>query len=237
MYIKKNQLKPWLKKAWVIPPKANAEFVYRMEDILALYAEPLDPDRPVICMDETSKQLISEVLEPMPRQPGQPLKYDYQYRREGVCNLFMFTEPLAGQRTVLLRSRRTKADWVACLRWLLEGPYADVSLIRLVSDNLNTHQPAAFYECLPPEEAKRLLDRVEFHYTPLHASWLNIAEIELSVLSRQCLSRRISSEEMLRIEIDAWTIQRNQACRKVDWQFTTTDARIRLKRLYPSYSA
>ena len=215
---------------------ANAEFVYRMEDVLDLYTCLLDPQHPVICMDETSKQLISEILSPVPVKPGQPAKHDYQYRRGGVCNLFMFTEPLTGWREVMIRERRTKKDWVHCMKTLLDDHYSEAKIVRVVLDNLNTHVPSAFYEVLEPAEAKRLLDRLEFHYTPKHASWLNIAEIELSVLTRQCLKRRIPDQQHLQREVNAWVKKRNNHCKKVDWQFTTFDARVRLKKLYPSFS-
>ncbi len=206
-----------------------------MEDVLDLYAQPYDPKRPILCMDETNKQLISEVREPIPLQPGQPLKYDHQYRREGVCNLFMFFEPLKGGREVILRESRTKRDWVLCLKQVVDEHFRDAEVVRIVQDNLNTHNPAAFYEVLEPAEAKRLLDRLEFHFTPVHASWLNMAEIELSVLSRQCLNQRIPTVQKLQQEVKAWVNRRNKRDRTVDWQFTTADARIRLKRLYPSY--
>lgn len=220
---------------WIIPPQADAEFVYRMEDVLTLYTLAYDAQRPVVCMDENSKQLVSETHVPLPLQPGQPAKYDYQYQREGVCSLFMFVEPLTGQRYVHVRAHRTKADWIAEMKWLAEIIYPHVSVIRVVLDNLNTHNPSASYEALVPAEARRLLDRFEFHYTPKHASWLNIAEIELSVLSRQCLSRRIPNPEELQDEAKTWEVKRNQACRLINWQFTTLEARIKLKQLYSSY--
>ena len=206
-----------------------------MEDVLDLYAEPYDPKRPIICIDEINKQLISEVQEPIAIKPGQPAKYDYQYRREGVCNLFMFFEPLTGWREVIVRERRTKEDWVLCIKQVLEEHFGEVEVVRLVQDNLNTHNPAAFYEVFEPVAAKRLLDRLEFHYTPKHASWLNMAEIELSVLSRQCLKQRIPTVQHLQTEVNAWVKQRNKSCRTVDWHFTTVNARIKLKQLYPSY--
>lgn len=233
--LEKNELKPWQKKAWVIPPKANAEFVYHMEDILDLYTQPYDPKRPVICMDETNRQLTSEVKVPIKVKPGHPAKYDTHYKREGVCNLFLFVEPLRGWRQVLVREHRTKKDWVHCLTTILEQYWDKIEMMRVVSDNLNIHNPAAFYEVYKPAKAKRLLSRLEFHNTPKHASWLNIAEIELSVLVRQCLKQRISSQECMKKEVTSWSTARNQACRTVDWQFTTEDARVKLKRLYPSY--
>lgn len=219
----------------MIPPKANADFVYRLEDVLDLYTQPYDPKRPVICMDETNRQLISEMKVPIKMKPGQPVKYDYQYKREGVCNLFMFFEPLRGWRRILVQKHRTKKDWVMCVTTILEECWDEIEIMRLVVDNLNTHNPAAFYEFFKPKKARQLLSRLEFHYTPKHASWLNMAEIDLSVLTRQCLKQRIPSQEAMEKEVDAWVTRRNQACRTVDWQFTTEDARIKLKRLYPSY--
>jgi transposase len=205
-----------------------------MEDILNLYHQPYDPDYPLVGFDETSKQLISEKREPMPTRPGQVARYDYEYKREGVRNLFMFFEPLAGWRHVEVTDRRTKVDWAHCMRQLVDELYPDAIRIRVVMDNLNTHNPAALYEVFEPAEARRILDRLEFHYTPKHGSWLNVAEIEFSVLSRQCLDRRIPDETTLKQEISAWETRRNDSNVKVDWQFTTDDARIKLKKLYPS---
>lgn len=206
-----------------------------MEDVLDLYAQPYDAKKPVVCMDETNKQLISEFREPIPIRPGQPTRYDYQYRREGVCNLFMFFEPLKGWREVIIKERRTKKEWVLCLKQLLETHYKEAEVVRIVLDNLNTHDPAAFYELFDPAEAKCLLDRLEFHNTPKHASWLNMVEIEFSVLTRQCLRQRISSLQHLQTEVATGAHERNKRCRTVDWHFTTVDARVKLKRLYPSY--
>ena len=205
-----------------------------MEDVLDVYTRPYDPMRPVVCMDETSKQLVMETRRPIPVSPGQARRYDYEYERNGVCNLFMFFEPLRGWRHVEVTDRRTKADWARCMRELAETHYPEADAIVVVLDNLNTHTPSAFYEVFEPAEAKRLLDRFEFHYTPKHGSWLNMAEIEFSVLSRQCLSRRISGKERAQREVKAWERVRNDRSSKVDWQFTTADARVRLKRLYPS---
>jgi len=229
-------LKPWLKKSGVIPPKADADFVYRMEDILDLYTQPYDAKRPLVCMDETSKQLVSEVRTPLALRPGQPARYDYEYQREGVCNVFMFFEPLRGWRAVDIRARRTKQDWVYGMKKLVEEYYPEAEVVRVVVDNLNTHNPAAFYEFFAPAEAKEILNRLEVHYTPKHASWLNMAEIELSVVSRQCLNQRIPDQQRMPREVSAWARARNEQCKRVDWQFTTADARIRLKRLYPTYS-
>jgi len=205
-----------------------------MEDILEVYQRPYDPARPVVCLDETSKQLISEKTTPIPVVPGEAARYDYEYAREGVANLFMLFAPLAGQRDVRVTERRTKKDYAACLRTLSEETYPEAEKIVLVQDNLNTHSLASLYALFPPSEAKRLADRFEVHYTPKHGSWLNMAEIEFSILGRQCLSRRIASVEALRRETTAWEARRDQAVSTVNWQFKTEDARIKLQKLYPS---
>ena len=205
-----------------------------MEDVLEVYKRPYDPKRPVLCLDETSKQLIGEVQTPVPAAPGQVAHYDYEYVRNGVANLFMVFEPLAGQRDVEVTDRRTKKDYAHCLRKIADQMYPDADRIVLVQDNLNTHSPASLYEAFDPAEAKRLADRFEFHYTPKHGSWLDMAEIELGILGRQCLSRRIDNMDDLRREAKAWETARDTAGSKVDWQFTTKDARIKLKKLYPS---
>jgi transposase len=219
---------------WVIPPKSNPDFVFHMEDVLDVYQRPYDPRRPLICMDETTKQLVGEIRTPLPPLPGVPARYDAEYVRNGVANLFLFSEPLAGQRQVRVREQRTKQDWAWVMRELIDETYADAERIVLVMDNLNTHSPASFYATFPPEVAKRLTDRLEIHYTPKHGSWLNMAEIELSVLSKQCLKRRIPTLERLRHHVAAWEEKRNQSQRKIRWQFTTKDARIKLRSLYPS---
>jgi len=218
----------------VIPPRANAEFVYHMEDVLDLYHQPHDPRYPLVCFDETSKQLVAETHLPIPAAPGRPERYDYEYQRNGVCNLFMFFAPLEGWRHVKVTDRRTKVDWAQCMRELVDVHFPHALLIRVVQDQLNTHNPAALYEVFEPQEAKRILDRLEFHYTPKHGSWLNMAEIELSVLSRQCLDQRIPDQIGLEQEVLAWQQPRNSRGATVDWRFTTDDARIKLKRLYPS---
>ena len=205
-----------------------------MEDVLEVYKRPHDPNRPVVCLDETSKQLIGEVATPVPAAPGQVAHYDYEYVRNGVANLFMICEPLAGQRDVEVTDRRTKKDYAECLRKISDEMYPDAEVIVLVQDNLNTHSPASLYEAFEPQEAKRLADRFEVHYTPKHGSWLDMAEIELSILGRQCLSRRIDNTGDLRREVTAWKTDRNSASTKVNWQFTTAGARIKLRRLYPS---
>jgi hypothetical protein len=205
-----------------------------MEDVLEVYKLPYDSMRPVVCLDETSKQLIGEARTPVPASPGQVAQYDYEYVRNGVANIFMIFEPLAGQREVEVTDRRTKKDWAQCVQKIADEMYPDAEKIVLVEDNLNTHSPASLYEAFDPAEAKRLTDRFEFHYTPKHGSWLDMAEIELGILGRQCLSRRIDNVDDLRREVEAWKVARNIRRTKVDWQFTTEDARIKLKRLYPS---
>jgi hypothetical protein len=223
-----------LSKQWCIPPKANAEFVWKMEDVLEVYKRPYDPRRPVVCLDETSKQLIGETRTPVPAAPGQVAHYDCEYVRNGVANLFMIIEPLAGQRDVEVTERRTMKDYAERLRKLSDETYPDAEVIVLVQDNLNTHSPASLYEAFPPAEAQRLTARFEWHYTPKHGSWLDIAEIELGILSRQCLSQRIDNIEKLREQTAAWEKNRDGAQVKVNWQFTTADARTKLKSLYPS---
>jgi transposase len=232
--LKRNEVKPWQKKEWCIPPEANAEFVYHMEDVLDVYKRPADPTKPIVGFDETPVQLVSETRQPLPMQPGQPERYDYEYRREGVVNLFMFFAPLQNWRHVKVTDRRTKADWAECMRDLVDVHFPEARVITVVQDQLNTHNPAALYEVFPPAEAKRILDRLEFHFTPKHGSWLNVAEIELSVLSRQCLDQRIPGQIILAQEAAAWETERNASGATVNWRFTTDDARIKLKRLYPS---
>jgi hypothetical protein len=205
-----------------------------MEDVLEVYKRPYDPKRPIVCLDETSKQLVGEVQASVPASPGQVASYDYEYVRNGVANIFMISEPLAGQRDVEVTARRTKKDYAQCLRKIADEMYPDAEKVVLVQDNLNTHSPASLYEAFEPVEAKRLADRFEIHYTPKHGSWLDMAEIELGILGRQCLSRRIDNVESLRREVKAWNATRNAAGTKVNWQFTTTNARVKLRRLYPS---
>jgi len=204
-----------------------------MEDVLEVYKRPYGPKRPQVCMDETSKQLLADKREPIPVKPGSPKKIDYEYEREGVANIFMFFEPLMGKRHVKVTERRTRKDWALAMRELSDVQYPDADVIDIVMDNLNTHSPASFYEAFEPEEARRLVNRFEFHYTPKHGSWLNIAEIELSVLSRQCLDRRMPNQDFLESEVKAWEDERNDQIVKVHWRFTTADARIKLKHLYP----
>jgi len=205
-----------------------------MEDVLDVYARPLDPARPVVCIDEGGKQLIGDVREPLPARPGSPAKEDCEYERGGMANLFMAVEPLAGWRHAEVTQRKTAADFARFLRLLSDGPYRDAERIVLVCDNLNTHGPASLYEAFAPEEARRLALRFEWHYTPKHGNWLNVAECELSVLARQCLGRRIPDLEALKREVAAWERARNVASVTVVWQFTTADARVKLKKLYPT---
>jgi hypothetical protein len=205
-----------------------------MEDVLDVYKRPYNPARPVVCLDETSKQLIGEVATPVPASPGRVAQVDYEYTRHGVANIFMMFEPLAGQRDVVVTDRRTKKDYALCLRRLADDLYPQAEVIVLVQDNLNTHSPTSLYETFEPAEARRLVNRFEVHYTPKHGSWLDMAEIELGVLSRQCLSRRIDNVATLRREIQAWKVTRDKTSANVNWQFTTADARIKLRKLYPS---
>jgi hypothetical protein len=205
-----------------------------MEDILEVYKLPYSAEEPIICIDESSKQLIKEVRDKIPVKSGKPEKYDSEYERNGVCNLFMIFAPLEGWRHIKVTERRTKIDWAECIKELVDVYFPDAEKIILVQDNLNTHKPSSLYEAFPPEEAMRLLKRLEFHYTPKHGSWLDMAEIELSTLMSQCLDRRIEDQQTLKNEIAAWEKQRNSHSAKVNWRFTAEDARIKLKRLYPT---
>jgi len=224
-----------MKAYWCIPPEQNAAFVAAMEDVLEVYSRPYDPARPVICMDEKPYQLLGEVREPIPAEPGDVEKVDSEYKREGTCSIFIFTEPLAGWRYAKALEHRTKTDWAHRVKWVLDNQYPDTEKVVLVMDNLNTHVISSLYETFHPEEAFRLAQRLEIHYTPKHGSWLDIAEIELSALSAQCLgTRRIPTIELLDKELAAWETRRNANQKGVDWQFTTADARTKLKRLYPA---
>lgn len=220
----------------MIPPQANAEFVAAMENVLDVYRRPFDASRPVVCMDETPRQLIGCTRVPLPGRPGQPAREDYEYERLGVCNVFMACEPLAGRRMTKVTERKTKIDWAHFLEDISQR-YPKAQRITLVMDNLNTHSPASLYETFEPDKAKALWDRFEFIYTPKHGSWLNMAEIELNVLIGQCLDRRIDSIDTLRSEVAAWQARRDQLNAKIDWQFTADNARIKLKRLYPTFQA
>lgn len=219
---------------WCIPPDADAAFVCQMEEVLDVYQRPHDPHRPVVCLDEGTKQLVSETRQPRPAQPGHRAIIDFEYARQGTANLFMLFAPLEGWRHVRVTEQRTRCDWAHCVRDLVDVQFPNAETVVLVMDNLNTHHPASLYEAFPPAEAHRIAAKLEIHYTPKHGSWLNMAEIELSVLARQCLDRRIPDQATLSHEAAVWEVQRNAQAASVDWQFTTDDARIKLKHLYPS---
>lgn len=218
---------------YVIPPEQSAEFVAHMEDVLELYQQPYDPKHPVLCMDEQPVQLVKETRIPLPARPGQPESVDYEDERNGTANIFLFTEPLAGWRKAVVTERRTAVDWATEIQRLLTEDYAASETVVRVCDQLNIHKLASLYQAFPPATARLLVERLENHHTPQHGSWLNIAENELSALTRQCLNRRIPDRQTLEEETTAWYSERNQLQKSVDWQFTTADARIRLKRLYP----
>lgn len=220
---------------WCIA-RTDAHYIAAMEDILDLYERPYNPQEPVMCFDETSKQLISETRTPLPMQSGKPVRYDYEYERQGTRNLFMFFEPLGNWRHVAVTQRRTRQDFAHQMQWAVDARYPEVDCIHVVLDNLNTHSKAALYETFPPEEARRILNKLCFHFTPKHASWLNMAEIEFSVFSRTCLRQRIPDEHSLKRHLHALENERNTRQATVNWQFTCADARIRLKHLYPSIS-
>jgi hypothetical protein len=205
-----------------------------MEDVLDVYHRPYDATRPVVALDEASKQLVGETVQPLPPEPGQPERFDYEYVRNGTANLFMMSEPLAGWRHAMVTDRRTAKDFAEAVRWPAEDVYPEAERIVLVMDNLNTHKLASLYEAFPPEQARRIAERIEVHHTPKHGSWLNVAEIELSVLARQCLDRRIESVEELLKALEPWEIERNDRKVGIEWRFTTADARIKLRRLYPA---
>ena len=205
-----------------------------MEDVLDVYTRPYDPRRPLVCLDETSVQLVGEKRIPVPMAPGRPARYDYEYERNGVAAVFMLTEPLRGWREVVVGDHRTAIDFADVIKHLVDVHFPEVEQIALVMDQLNTHTPGSLYEAFPPAEAKRLADKLEIHHTPKHGSWLNMAETELSVLTRQCLDRRIPDRDTLVHEVNAWGHNRNVNQNDIDWRFTTADARIKLKRLYPA---
>ncbi|RWI99866.1 IS630 family transposase [Mesorhizobium sp.] len=227
-----NDLKPWRKDMWCIP-KVDAEYVARMEDVLDLYAETPDPKRPVVCFDESPTQLVGEVRQPIPAAPGRLERYDYEYRRNGTANLFIFLDAHRPWRKVKVTERRAAADFAHCMRDLADVHYPEAACIRVVLDNLSTHTPAALYQALPPLEARRILRRLEFHYTPKHASWLNMVEIEIGVLRSQCLDRRIESRDRLVSEAAAWENQRNNSGDRINWMFSTEQARLKLAKAYP----
>ena len=222
-----------MKKRWCIPKDYNGEFVARMEDILDTYAMPYDPRIPLICMDEQPCQLLGHIIEPIPMKPGKPHREDYEYKREGTCSIFILTEPLRGWRHIEATKQRTKLDWALQINQLLTNFYPDAERIRLVLDNLNTHTIGSLYQAFPAEQARKLAKRLELHYTPKHGSWLNIAEIELSAVTRQCLNRRIPDINILNGQLSVWERNRNESAKHVNWHFSTDQARGKLKHLYP----
>ena len=231
-HTQKNVLQPHRKQQWVIPPKQNAEFVAAMEDVLEMYQRPRDPRRPQVCLDEQSKQLLKETRVPIPAAAGRVARHEYE--RNGTANLFLLFAPLEGWRHVKVTERRTKQDFAAVIRELVDVHFPAAEKIVLVMDNLNTHKVASLYEAFPPAEARRLIEKLEIHYTPKHGSWLDMAETELSILTKQCLDRRIPDREVLGREVVAWEEPRNAQRATMDWRFTTEQARIKLKRFYPS---
>ena len=233
--LKDNKLKPWQRKMWCIP-SVDATFVTRMEDVLDLYAEAYDPKKPVVCIDEVLKQLISETRPTIQSKPGKPLRYDYEYKREGTANIFMMIDRRRGWRRAKVTERRCNQDYALLMRDLVDVHYPDADIIRVVQDNLNTHKPESLYVTFPAEEARRILRRLEFHYTPKHASWLNMAEIEIGVLSQQCLDRRIGKFEELISEVKAWESQRNDSKATINWLFDVDAARRKLGHSYPNFS-
>ena len=222
---------------WCIPTKGDADFVACMEDVLDVYELSYNPMCPVVCMDEKPYQLLGDVKEPLPMRPGDNLKIDSEYKRNGTCSIFVFVEPLGGKRHVSVHERRTATDWAMEIKYLSDEMYPDAEKIILVMDNLNTHKVASMYKVFPPAEARRIIKRLEIHYTPKHGSWLNIAEIELNVMTRQCLSRRIDTIDKLKSELSAWETERNQDSAKIQWHFQTGDAREKLISLYPIISS
>jgi hypothetical protein len=227
-----NEIKPWRQKMWCIP-EITGEYVARLEDVLDLYAEPPDPQRPVVCVDESPTQLIGEARQPIPAAPGQPARYDYEYRRCGTINLFVLLDAHRPWRKVTVTERRTGADFAACMRELVDVDFPYAARVRVVLDNLSTHTAGSLYEAFPAAEAHRILRRLEFHFTPKHASWLNMVEIEIGVLKEQCLDRRIDDRERLEREIAAWQRERNAAGARIKWMFTTEKARAKMGRAYP----
>ena len=222
-----------MNKSWKIPPQQNAEFVARMEDILSLYLKGYDPNYPVVCVDESSKQQLQEVVDSLAMKPGSLARYDNEYKRNGVSNLFMAFEPLRGWRHVKVTDRRKAVDFASFVEELVDNHYPEAQKVRLVMDNLNTHNVASLYKTFPPQKAFRIAQKLEIHYTPKHGSWLNMAEIEFSALLRQCTNRRIGDQQTLIEEIQSWEKKRNESTVKCNWQFKTSDARIKLRKLYP----
>lgn len=222
---------------WCIPSKEDADFVACMEDVLDVYELPYDPMSPVVCMDEKPYQLLDDVRQPLPVRPGDNQKTDSEYKRNGTCSIFAFVEPLGGRHHVSVHEHRTAIDWAMGIKYLSDEMFPDAKKIILVMDNLNTHKAASLYKAFPPSEARRIIKRLEIHYTPKHGSWLDMAEIELNVMTRQCLSRRISTLDKLKCELSAWEMERNRDTAKIQWHFQTGDAREKLISLYPTLSS
>ena len=222
---------------WCIPPQQNAAFVARMEAVLALYQRPYNPLEPVLCMDESLKELQEAIYFPLQTAPGRPARFDYLYKPKGASMLLLCVEPLRGWRYVQVREHRKFEDWALFMRHVLDVCYPDATTVHLVVDNLNIHSPTAFYNTFPADEAQRLVERITFHYTPVHGSWLNMAEIEFGVLKRQCLSQRFASRQLLTHAIQSWFLARNSLAPHINWQFTVDDARTKLRHLYPSFDA
>ncbi len=220
---------------WCIPPQHNADFVARMEALLDLYQRPYEPLEPVVCMDESLKDLQIATYFPLQTRPGRPARFDYLYKPRGAGNLLLCVEPLRGWRLVQVREHRTQVDWAHFMKQVLDTFYPDAITVHLVVDNLNIHTPAAFYKTFPADEAKRLVERITFHFTPVHGSWLNMAEIEFGVLKRQCLNQRFASRQLLSQAVQAWFEARNLLAPSINWQFTVADARVKLRHLYPSF--
>jgi hypothetical protein len=232
--VKKNDIKPWIVKTWCVPPEADAEYVWRMEDVIQTYLLPYDPRYPVVCFDEACKQLFGEVRPAQRTRPRRPTRIDYEYERKGVCHQLLMCEPLRGWRHVKVSERRTRRDYAQCVRELVDMHYPKAKQIRLVQDNLNTHDGASLYEAFPPAEARRILDKIDFHYTPKHGSWLNMAETEINIMNSQCLNRRLDNQPLLAAEVAAWEQKRNMAKARIHWTFTLAAARRKLGKLYPS---
>jgi hypothetical protein len=235
--VKKNDIKPWIVKTWCVPPEADAEYVWRMEDVLQTYLLAYDPRYPVVCFDEACKQLFGEVRPAQPARPGRPARIDYEYERKGVCHQLLMCEPLRGWRHVKVTARRTRRDYAECVRDLVDSHYPQAQQIRVVQDNLNTHDGASLYEAFAPAEARRILNKIEFHYTPKHGSWLNMAETEISIMNSQCLDRRLDNQPLIAAEGAAWEKKRNLAKARIHWTFTLAAARRKLRKLYPSIEA
>jgi transposase len=234
--LKKNEFKPWRVREWCIPPEKEEEFVAGMENILDVYARKYDKKHPLVCMDELSCQLIGEVRVPIPASKGQTERFDTEYKRNGTCAIFMFASPLEGWRRAEVSECRTKIDWAGQIKKLVDMDFPHAEKIVLVMDNLNTHTIGSLYKAFSPEEARRLRNKLELHYTPKHGSWLNMAEIEINILANHGLSKRVSTMEQMQKEVASWVKARNQSANKINWRFTTEDARIKLKRLYPLFN-